>query len=89
MLEDKLFIDGVNYYQFAAVVEEDILTQTFPALNGQPVALSSRRTFTPSETANRLEIGVGGDFIHPITLDCRPLSNDRLVDNMRDHPPDL
>jgi hypothetical protein len=70
MLEDKLFIEGVNYYQFAAVVEDEILTQTFPALTGQPVTLSSRRTFTPSETANRLEIGVDGDFIHPITLDC-------------------
>jgi hypothetical protein len=76
---DKLFIEGVNYYQFAAVVEDEILAQTFPASDGQPITLSSRRTFTPSETANRLEIGVGGDFFHPITLDCRPLSNDRLL----------
>jgi hypothetical protein len=76
---NKLFIEGANYYQFAAVVEDEILTQAFPALDGQPVALSSRRTFNPSETANRLEIGIDGDFIHPITLDCRPLSNDRLM----------
>jgi hypothetical protein len=76
---DKLFIEGVNYYQFAAVVEDEILTQAFPALDGRTVALSSRRTFTPSETANRLEIEGGGDFVHPITLDCRLLSNGRLM----------
>jgi hypothetical protein len=78
-MQAKLFIDGVNYYQFAAIVEDEIITQDFSASGSQPVILASRRSFTPSESANRLEIGVNRNFIHPITLDCRPLSNDRLM----------
>jgi hypothetical protein len=78
-MQVKLFIDGVNYYQFASIVEDEIITQDFSAVGGQPVTLASRRSFTPSESANRLEIGVNRSFIHPITLDCRPISDSRLL----------
>lgn len=77
-MQVQMFIDGVNYYQFAAIVEDDILTQDFTALDGHQVIMASRRSFTPSESANRLEIGVNRNFIHPITLDCRLVADKRL-----------
>jgi hypothetical protein len=78
-VQAKVFIPGVTYYQFALIVEEEILLQDTFSLDGERVRLSTRRTFTPAETAHRLEVGVGGDFVQPITLDCRALSNDRLL----------
>jgi len=76
---EKIFIDGVNFYQFAAVVEEEILNQDFPSADGNPIRMASRRTFNEAETAHRLEIGIGRSFIPPITLDCRGVSSDRLM----------
>lgn len=78
-MQTKVFIPGVTYYQFALIVEEEILLQDTFSLDGERVRLTTRRTFTPNETANRLEVGVGGDFVQPITLDCMPLSTQRLL----------
>jgi len=79
IMAEKIFIDGVNFYQFAAVVEEEILNQDFPSADGNPIRMASRRTFNEAETAHRLEIGIGRSFIPPITLDCRGVSSDRLM----------
>jgi hypothetical protein len=78
-MAEKIFIDGVNFYQFAAVVEEEILNQDFPSADEKSIRLASRRTLNETETAHRLEIGIGRSFIPPITLDCRSISSDRLM----------
>lgn len=77
-MTDKLFINGVNFFQFAMVVEEEILGQTFPTADGGEIALSSRRAFGPS--GHRLEIGGAGYSPAPhIALDCRSVSDKRLM----------
>lgn len=79
-MTDKLFINGVNFFQFAMVIEEEILRQTFSTANGDEVALSSRRAFGPS--GHRLEIGGIGAGYSPaphIALDCRSVSDKRLM----------
>jgi hypothetical protein len=77
-MTDKLFINDVNFFQFAIVVEEEILRQTFSTADGGEVALSSRRAFGPS--GHRLEISGAGYRPAPhIALDCRSVSNKRLM----------
>jgi hypothetical protein len=79
-MTDKLFINGVSFFQFAMVVEEEILRQAFPTADGGEVALSSRRAFGPS--GHRLEISGTNAGYSPaprIALDCRSISDKRLM----------
>jgi hypothetical protein len=77
MMEQKIFLDDVDFYQFAAVVEDEILNQRFPMPDGDKVNLELRRTLT--ETSHRLEIGIARSFVAPIVLDCRQISTTRLL----------
>ena len=75
MVEERLFLDNINFYQFAAVVEDHILNQHFLTTDGSKISFSSRRRFDETQISERLELGANGNFFQRITLDCRVISS--------------
>jgi len=76
---EPLHLGRVDYREFAASVENLVRNKTFFTPSGEPIVLSVYRSFTPSHTANRLEIGINHDFTDAMTLDCRFDSEDRMT----------
>lgn len=74
MCQERLFLDNVDFYQFAAVVEDHILAQNFSTASGNKVSFQSRRNSDETYSFLRLEIGANGNFWQRITLDCREVS---------------